>query len=290
MNHESASYKRYKEELSNKTYIDYVMSDGEISKLLSINNVNTLDYGTFINANKDKMLYEISDIDSVIDVVKYIEFEQASKILYDYDINSGLRDLAIRHMKVSMKVNTNVSDDDIKKVSTILKDLGLLIETLDILDYAQRLLPISYSVRFMTLKILCNSLTKAGISHDTIQDIKRKEYEDCVTIDMIRLFRELNLKVSQFYGSKFFVFKSFMFMYEYVDIADLTYVYKFIDSFEYMLVNKPKYVLYLYNGCDVEDKSYNGTAVAVRNITGCMDKFLINGQSFTKSFKSRMGD
>ena len=42
MNHESASYKRYKEELSDKTYVDYVMADGECVKLFSVNYLNKI--------------------------------------------------------------------------------------------------------------------------------------------------------------------------------------------------------------------------------------------------------
>lgn len=109
MNHESASYKRYKEELSDKTYVDYVMADGECVKLFSVNYLNTCSYEKFVEDNRNEIIKEIADMDSVVDVVKYIEFMHAVSLIQSIDANIEIKDLAIRHLRISMKVNTNVS-------------------------------------------------------------------------------------------------------------------------------------------------------------------------------------
>lgn len=290
MNHESASYKSYKEELSDKTYVDYVMADGKANKLFSINYVNTIGYSEFIKEHREKIQLEISDLDSVTDVLKYIELSQMIQMISAYDINVNLRDLAIRHLQISMKVNTNVSEDDVRKVAETLTDMGILIETEAILDFDSKVLPISYGVRYMTIKHLENSLTKAGVDKQVIKQIKDKEYENRITTDMILLFRESGLKVPQFYGISYFSFKGLLFTYKFTYSVNITELQKFIDSFHYMQNAPAKYLLCMYNGDSQEDVVYKGITIAIRNVTECMDKFLLKGFSFTKSFKSQLGD
>lgn len=286
MNHESASYKRYKEGLSDKGYADYVLADGEINKLFSVNYPNTVGYYEFIDKYKSDIQNEIADIDSVVDIIKYIEFDQISKSIQQCSFNVELRSLALRHLRVSMKVNTNVSDDDISRVDKLLTGLKLFIHAGDILDYDTAIVPMSYGVRYTTLKHTESSLIKVGISKREIKELLDKEYENRILLDMVLIFRESNLKISQFYGTSYYMFKGLLFTYRFSYDIDIDEVHKFIDSFDNMWTIPTKYILYMYNGKRVDNTVYKGVTIAIRNVTECMDKYLIQGLSFTKSFKS----
>ena len=286
MNHESASYKRYKEGLSDKGYADYVLADGEINKLFSVNYPNTVGYYEFIDKYKSDIQNEIADIDSVVDIIKYIEFDQISKTIQQCSFNVELRSLALRHLRVSMKVNTNVSDDDISRVDKLLTGLKLFIHAGDILDYDTTIVPMLYGVRYTTLKHTESSLVKVGISKREIKELLDKEYENRILLDMVLIFRESNLKISQFYGTSYYMFKGLLFTYRFSYDIDIDEVHKFIDSFDNMWTIPTKYILYMYNGKRVDNTVYKGVTIAIRNVTECMDKYLIQGLSFTKSFKS----
>lgn len=286
MNHESASYKRYKEGLSDKGYADYVLADGEINKLFSVNYPNTVGYYEFIDKYKSDIQNEIADIDSVVDIIKYIEFDQISKSIQQCSFNVELRSLALRHLRVSMKVNTNVSDDDISRVDRLLTGLKLFIHAGDILDYDTAIVPMSYGVRYTTLKHTESSLIKVGISKREIKELLDKEYENRILLDMVLIFRESNLKISQFYGTSYYMFKGLLFTYRFSYDIDIDEVHKFIDSFDNMWTIPTKYILYMYNGKRVDNTVYKEVTIAIRNVTECMDKYLIQGLSFTKSFKS----
>lgn len=286
MNHESASYKRYKEGLSDKGYADYVLADGEINKLFSVNYPNTVGYYEFIDKYKSDIQNEIADIDSMVDIIKYIEFDQISKSIQQCSFNVELRSLALRHLRVSMKVNTNVSDDDISCVDKLLTGLKLFIHAGDILDYDTAIVPMSYGVRYTTLKHTESSLIKVGISKREIKELLDKEYENRILLDMVLIFRESNLKISQFYGTSYYMFKGLLFTYRFSYDIDIDEVHKFIDSFDNMWTIPTKYILYMYNGKRVDNTVYKGVTIAIRNVTECMDKYLIQGLSFTKSFKS----
>lgn len=286
MNHESASYKRYKEGLSDKGYADYVLADGEINKLFSVNYPNTVGYYEFIDKYKSDIQNEIADIDSVADIIKYIEFDQISKSIQQCSFNVELRSLALRHLRVSMKVNTNVSNDDISRVDKLLTGLKLFIHASDILDYDTSIVPILYGVRYTTLKHTESSLIKVGISKREIKELLDKEYENRILLDMVLIFRESNLKISQFYGTSYYMFKGLLFTYRFSYDIDIDEVHKFIDSFDDMWTIPTKYILYMYNGKKVDNTVYKGVTIAIRNVTECMDKYLIQGLSFTKSFKS----
>lgn len=286
MNHESASYKRYKEGLSDKGYADYVLADGEINKLFSVNYPNTVGYYEFIDKYKSDIQNEIADIDSVVDIIKYIEFDQISKSIQQCSFNVELRSLALRHLRVSMKVNTNVSDDDISRVDKLLTGLKLFIHADDILDYDTAIVPMLYGVRYTTLKHTESSLIKVGISKREIKELLDKEYENRILLDMVLIFRESNLKISQFYGTSYYMFRGLLFTYRFSYDIDIDEVHKFIDSFDNMWTIPTKYILYMYNGKRVDNTVYKGVTIAIRNVTECMDKYLIQGLSFTKSFKS----
>lgn len=286
MNHESASYKRYKEGLSDKGYADYVLADGEINKLFSVNYPNTVGYYEFIDKYKSDIQNEIADIDSVVDIIKYIEFDQISKSIQQCSFNVELRSLALRHLRVSMKVNTNVSDDDISRVDKLLTGLKLFIHAGDILDYDTAIVPMLYGVRYTTLKHTESSLIKVGISKREIKELLDKEYENRILLDMVLIFRESNLKISQFYGTSYYMFKGLLFTYRFSYDIDIDEVHKFIDSFDNMWTIPTKYILYMYNGKRFDNTVYKGVTIAIRNVTECMDKYLIQGLSFTKSFKS----
>lgn len=290
MNHESASYKRYKEELSDKTYVDYVMADGECVKLFSVNYLNTCSYEKFVEDNRNEIIKEIADMDSVVDVVKYIEFMHAVSLIQSIDANIEVKDLAIRHLRISMKVNTNVSKGDIDRIENLFIKLGLLLNSEDILDYDSKVVPICYSVRYTTIKLLTASMSKAGISNTISNNIAYSENRNRIMVDMVKWFIDAGLKVMQFYGSEYFSFKGMLFTYVFGESIDFKAVHKFIDSFYYMLNAPTKYVLLLYNGVSQKDTVYKDTTIAVRNVTECMDKFLLEGLSFTKSFKSRIGN
>ncbi len=286
MNHESASYKRYKEGLSDKGYADYVLADGEINKLFSVNYPNTVGYYEFIDKYKSDIQNEIADIDSVVDIIKYIEFDQISKSIQQCSFNVELRSLALRHLRVSMKVNTNVSNDDISRVDKLLTGLKLFIRASDILDYDTSIVPMLYGVRYTTLKHTESSLVKVGISKREIKELLDKEYENRILLDMVLIFRESNLKISQFYGTSYYMFKGLLFTYRFSYDIDIDEVHKFIDSFDDMWTIPTKYILYMYNGKKVDNTVYKGVTIAIRNVTECMDKYLIQGLSFTKAFKS----
>lgn len=290
MNHESASYKRYREELSDKTYVDYVMADGECVKLFSVNYLNTCSYEKFVEDNRNEIIKEIADMDSVVDVVKYIEFMHAVSLIQSIDANIEVKDLAIRHLRISMKVNTNVSKEDVYRVESLFIKLGLLLNSEDILDYDSKVVPVCYSVRYTTIKLLTASMGKAGISNTISNNIAYSENRNRIMVDMVKWFIDAGLKVMQFYGSEYFSFKGMLFTYVFGESIDFEAVHKFIDSFYYMLNAPTKYVLLLYNGVSQKDTVYKDTTIAVRNVTECMDKFLIKGLSFTKSFKSRIGN
>lgn len=290
MNHESASYKRYREELSDKTYVDYVMADGECVKLFSVNYLNTCSYEKFVEDNRNEIMKEIADMDSVVDVVKYIEFMHAVSLIQSIDANIEVKDLAIRHLRISMKVNTNVSKEDTDRVESLFIKLGLLLKSEDILDYDSKVVPVCYSVRYTTIKLLTASMGKAGISNTISHNIAYSENRNRVMVDMVKWFLDAGLKVMQFYGSEYFSFKGMLFTYVFGESIDFKAVNKFIDSFYYMLNAPTKYVLLLYNGVSQKDTIYKDTTIAVRNVTECMDKFLLEGLSFTKSFKSRIGN
>lgn len=290
MNHESASYKRYREELSDKTYVDYVMADGECVKLFSVNYLNTCSYEKFVEDNRNEITKEIADMDSVVDVVKYIEFMHAVSLIQSIDANIEVKDLAIRHLRISMKVNTNVSKEDTDRVESLFIKLGLLLKSEDILDYDSKVVPVCYSVRYTTIKLLTASMGKAGISNTISHIIAYSENRNRVMVDMVKWFIDAGLKVMQFYGSEYFSFKGMLFTYVFGESIDFKAVHKFIDSFYYMLNAPTKYVLLLYNGVSQKDTVYKDTTIAVRNVTECMDKFLLEGLSFTKSFKSRIGN
>lgn len=290
MNHESASYKRYKEELSDKTYVDYVMADGECVKLFSVNYLNTCSYEKFVEDNRNEIIKEIADMDSVVDVVKYIEFMHAVSLILSIDANIEVKDLAIRHLRISMKVNTNVSKEDVDRVESLFIKLGLLLNSEDILDYDSKVVPVCYSVRYTTIKLLTASMGKAGISNTISNNIAYSENRNRIMVDMVKWFIDAGLKVMQFYGSEYFSFKGMLFTYVFGESIDFKAVHKFIDSFYYMLNAPTKYVLLLYNGVSQKDTVYKDTTIAVRNVTECMDKFLLEGLSFTKSFKSRIGN
>lgn len=290
MNHESASYKRYKEELSDKTYVDYVMADGECVKLFSVNYLNTCSYEKFVEDNRNEIIKEIADMDSVVDVVKYIEFMHAVTLIQSIDVNIEVKDLAIRHLRISMKVNTNVSKEDVDRIESLFIKLGLLLNSEDILDYDSKVVPVCYSVRYTTIKLLTASMGKAGISNTISNNIAYSENRNRIMVDMVKWFIDAGLKVMQFYGSEYFSFKGMLFTYVFGEFIDFKAVHKFIDSFYYMLNVPTKYVLLLYNGVSQKDTVYKDTTIAVRNVTECMDKFLLEGLSFTKSFKSRIGN
>lgn len=290
MNHESASYKRYKEELSDKTYVDYVMADGECVKLFSVNYLNTCSYEKFVEDNRNEIIKEIADMDSVVDVVKYIEFMHAVSLIQSIDANIEVKDLAIRHLRISMKVNTNVSKEDVDRVESLFIKLGLLLNSEDILDYDSKVVPVCYSVRYTTIKLLTASMGKAGISNTISNNTAYSENRNRIMVDMVKWFIDAGLKVMQFYGSEYFSFKGMLFTYVFGESIDFKAVHKFIDSFYYMLNAPTKYVLLLYNGVSQKDTVYKDTTIAVRNVTECMDKFLLEGLSFTKSFKSRIGN
>ena len=288
MNHESASYKSYKEELSDKTYVDYVLADGERNKLFSLNYVNTIGYQEFVDKYID--CNNSQDSELFTNVVKYIESEHIKRLLTLYDINERLCDLAIRHLNVTLKLNDNIPDDVTENVINKLNDNNLLINVESIFDYDYKYTIKSYAVRYKTVKYLENSLLKVGVSNSTIQHIKYKEYEEKVLTDVVLSLKESGLKVKQFYGTSYFLVKDVLLTYCFTYSADLEKLQKFVDSFDYMQSVPSKYLLYLYNGDLRKDIVYRGITIIIRNVNECIDKFLLQKLSFKKSFKSLLND
>lgn len=180
--------------------------------------------------------------------------------------------------------------EDVDRVEDLFIKLGLLLNSEDILDYDSKGVPVCYSVRYTTIKLLTASMGKAGISNTISNNIAYSENRNRIMVDMVKWFIDAGLKVMQFYGSEYFSFKGMLFTYVFSESIDFEAVHKFIDSFYYMLNAPTKYVLLLYNGVSQKDTVYKDTTIAVRNVTECMDKFLLEGLSFTKSFKSRIGN